>query len=112
MIVYSFHFFVSSFFQEVLVGNESFSLEEQRPITGARGIVHLLMDGQDEVVQLNEELPRGFSITYHGSTQPEVLVHRSDIAPLKRFMPPKRLHNISKVRFHWSEMTARLNTTP
>ena len=65
----SFPHLISCHFQEVLVGDESFSLEEQRPITGARGVVHLLMNGQDEVVQLNEELPRGYSITYHGSTE-------------------------------------------
>ncbi|CAI7867771.1 unnamed protein product, partial [Closterium sp. NIES-54] len=81
--------------QKVDVAGEVMEVEERDPILSGKGLIHMSLDGKDTSVCIRQELPRGFSMLYHGSIKDEVLVQRADLAPLQKFMPKKKTDDVA-----------------
>ncbi|CAI5999631.1 unnamed protein product [Closterium sp. NIES-65] len=52
---------------KVDVAGEVMEVEERDPILSGKGLIHMSLDGKDTSVCIRQELPRGFSMLYHGS---------------------------------------------
>ncbi|CAI5487945.1 unnamed protein product, partial [Closterium sp. Naga37s-1] len=82
---------------DIEVGGEVIRVEEAVPAGLGRGVVDIRVDGEDTVCMVMEKHARGFKLVYDGCTKDEVLVHQKKVAPLQKYMPPKKVQDVSKM---------------
>ncbi|CAI5467863.1 unnamed protein product [Closterium sp. Yama58-4] len=82
---------------DIEVGGEVIRVEEAVPVGLGRGVVDIRVDGEDTVCMVMEKHARGFKLVYDGCTKDEVLVHQKKVAPLQKYMPPKKVQDVSKM---------------
>ncbi|CAI5981711.1 unnamed protein product [Closterium sp. NIES-65] len=82
---------------DIEVGGEVIRVEEVVPAGLGRGVVDIRVDGEDTVCMVMEKHARGFKLVYDGCTKDEVLVHQKKVAPLQKYMPPKKVQDVSKM---------------
>ncbi|CAI5501804.1 unnamed protein product [Closterium sp. Naga37s-1] len=82
---------------DIEVGGEVIRVEEAVPVGLGRGVVDIRVDGEDTVCMVMEKHARGFKLVYEGCTKDEVLVHQKKVAPLQKYMPPKKVQDVSKM---------------
>ncbi|GJP45872.1 hypothetical protein CLOM_g5213 [Closterium sp. NIES-68] len=82
---------------DIEVDGEVIRVEEAVPVGLGRGVVDIRVDGEDTVCMVMEKHARGFKLVYDGCTKDEVLVHQKKVAPLQKYMPPKKVQDVSKM---------------